>query len=479
MVRPRPLGRRQKKGIFLLPMSNSEIPTKVKNKELVAKRREQIVLAGIKLFSRKGFHETNLRELAEEAGISHGNIYDYVGTKQDIFFLIHEFINNLAMEKINRSIKNIDDPLDRLRRMVRIEFDLMYEWSDAILLLYQETHILDKPLLKALLKRERERVYRFEETIDECIKKGQLQNLNSRVAANLIKSMAETWVVKRWDLRGHADRMEMEKAIIDIISNGLLKRKTSALSGAEAGELQGKSVFIMNAGTLLGKAISFSLLSRGVRLVIQLTNAFTEEREYPISQPEKWNEAKIYSSHDYGPMTPELLKQIFKEFGPIDIIIHDLGMDNKRLDPEKEKGSGGSPSIKDNLDCAQILATHIQKEMRNKSSGRIIYLAPWAWDKDLDPISFQVAKAAIIELTKSMSRLLADVSTTVNCIVPGYIGGVRPLKAETERSSEAISNIPMGFIGEISDVLEALNFLISDKSKYLTGQVLKVSGGMT
>jgi len=449
-----------------------EIPTKVKNKELVTKRREQIVHAGIKLFSRKGFHETSLRELAEESGISHGNIYDYINSKQDIFFLIHEFINNIAIQKINRSIENIDDPLDRLRRMVRAEFDLMYEWSDAILLIYQETHILDKPLQKALLKRERERVYRIEETINECITKGQLRNFNSRVAANLIKSMTETWVAKRWDLRGHVDRMAMEKAIIDIISNGLLKMKTSSPSGAEVDELQGKSVLMINAGTLLGKAISFSLLSRGVRLAIQLTDEFTEEREYPISQPEKWNETKIYSFHDHGPTTPELFDKISHEFGPIDIIIHDLGMDRRYMNPENEKDSSTSLSIQGNLDCAQRLAAHIQKAMRKKSSGRIVYLAPWAWDKDLDPIGFRVAKAAIIEITKSMSRSLADVSTTVNCIVPGYIGGVRPSKAETERSSEAISDIPMGFIGEISDILEAVNFLISDKSKYLTGQVL-------
>ncbi|MEE4352239.1 MAG: SDR family oxidoreductase [Desulfatiglans sp.] len=455
-----------------------KIPTKVKNKELVAKRREQIVLAGIKLFSRKGFHETSLRELAEESGISHGNIYDYINSKQDIFFLIHEFINNIAIEKINRSIKNIDDPLDRLRRMVRAEFDLMYEWSDAILLIYQETHILNKPLLKPLLKRERERVYRFEETIEECIARGQLRPFNSRVAANLIKSMAETWVAKRWDLRGHADRMEMEKAIIDIIINGLVKRKIPSLSGGEVEELQGKSVLIMNAGTLLGKAICFSLLSRDVRMAIQLTDEFSDQREYPIPQPERLNETKIYSSHNTGPMTPELFKRIMDEFGPIDIIIHDLGMDSRHSTLEKATGPSGRLSIKENLDCAQKLAAPIQKEMRKKSQGRIVYLAPWAWDKDLDPIGFQMAKAAIIEFTKSMAGLLADVSTTVNCIVPGYIGGVRPLKVQTEKSSEVVNNIPMGFIGEISDVLEAVNFLISDKSKYLTGQVLKVTGGM-
>jgi len=135
----------------------------VRNKELVAKRREQIVLAAIKLFSEKGFHQTSLRELAELSGISHGNIYEYVGSKQDIFFLIHQFIDNIAVEESNRITEKVDDPLEKLRRMVKAEFKLMYDWSDAVLLLYQESHVLDSPLLRALLERERARVFLIEE----------------------------------------------------------------------------------------------------------------------------------------------------------------------------------------------------------------------------------------------------------------------------------------------------------------------------
>ena len=108
------------------------IPTTIKNKELVEKRREQIVLAAIKLFAKKGFHKATLRELSEEAGISHGNIYDYVGTKEDIFFLLHEFMDKLATDALRQSIKNIDNPFEKLGRMVRSEFNLMYKWADAI-----------------------------------------------------------------------------------------------------------------------------------------------------------------------------------------------------------------------------------------------------------------------------------------------------------------------------------------------------------
>jgi AcrR family transcriptional regulator len=96
-----------------------EIPTTVKNKELVERRRKQIVPAGIKLFSRNGFHKTTLKELAEEAGLSYSNIYDYVGSKEDIFFLTHDFLAGSAMEILNRSIEDIQDPIEKLRRMVR------------------------------------------------------------------------------------------------------------------------------------------------------------------------------------------------------------------------------------------------------------------------------------------------------------------------------------------------------------------------
>ena len=82
------------------------IPTTVKNKELVEKHREQIILAAIKLFSQKGFHKTTLRELSEEAGLSYGNIYDYVGSKEDIFSLIHDYSANLTMKALRESIEN-------------------------------------------------------------------------------------------------------------------------------------------------------------------------------------------------------------------------------------------------------------------------------------------------------------------------------------------------------------------------------------
>jgi len=455
------------------------VRTKVRNKELVARRREQIVLAAIKLFSQKGFHQTSLRELAEASGVSHGNIYEYVGSKQDIFFLIHQFIDNIAIRESNRTTENVDDPLEKLRRMVKAEFKLMYDWSDAVLLLYQETHVLDAPLLKALLKRERARVLRIEEVLREGMDKGQLRHFNTRVAANLIKSMAETWVVKRWDLRGHIDRMEMEKAILDVAFNGLLVGTSSAKGRCwENEELQGKSVLILGGESLLAKAIAFSLLTRGVRLAIQTRDGLGERREYPIPEPEKWQEAKIYSGKRYARLTAQLFTEIVDDFGHIDIVIHDLGIATKDSAAIKRKDGVLIDELQDKFSCAQELAGAIEKEMRKTRSERLLYLAPWAWDKFLDPIRYQTVRAGTEVLTKTMAQGMSDVSVNVNCIVPGFIGGVRPLSIEKEMSSRATEEIPFGYVGEITDVLDAVWFFISDRSKYVTGQVLGVSGGM-
>jgi len=66
----------------------------------------------------------------------------------------------------------------------------------------------------------------------------------------------------------------------------------------------------------------------------------------------------------------------------------------------------------------------------------------------------------------------------VNCVVPGLIADYKPLPIEKENLSESISLVPFGHFGEIPDVLEAIYFFLSDASKYMTGQVLEVGGGV-
>lgn len=453
-----------------------DIPTTVKNKTLVEKRRRQIILAAIKLFSIKGFHKTTLKELAEEAGLSHGNVYDYVGSKEDIFFLIHDFLASSAMDILNRSLENTQDPIDKLRRMVRGEFQLMDQWADALLLIYQESHILSGDFLRRLLEKERAHVEKFEIVIEECIDQGRLRDCNIRLTANMIKSMIDAWTIKRWDLRAHASQLEAERSILDMVFHGMLAEARGAQSGtSESDTLRGKTALVFNGGTVLGQGICAALVDRGIRVVTYICDQNTVAPSPVLPDAEKDLLTIIPGAHA-GRMTPEMLRNIEKQHGPIDIYLHDLGIGTTELPDESELGNVRR-KLEENLSWAQDLSEYFGEFMGDRASGRIVFIAPWAWDQYASPIRFETLRAGTEALSRAMATGLAGSGVNVNCIVPGYIRAVRPLKIEKAMKHEVVDEIPAGRLGEIYDVIDAMLFLIGDSSKYLTGQTLNITGG--
>lgn len=454
-----------------------DIPTTVKNKSLVEKRRRQIVMAGIKLFAKNGFYKTTLKELAVEANLSYGNIYDYVGSKEDIFFLIHEFLAGSAMDIINRSIENIQDPIDKLRRMVRAEFNLMDQWADALLLIYQESHILKGDFLRKLLQKEREHLGKFENVIEECISEGQLNDCDLRLTANLIKSMIDSWVIKRWDLRSYVNQLDAERMILEIIFNGLSRsEKNLAVLPQTFDDLQGKTVLLVNGGTVLGEAICSALVTKEVRLIVHVDDRHKVDKQPGNIDSQSCCEP-MHVIESQAHLTPINMQDVEEKYGPIDIYIHDLGIGtvNETLG---ENGRQTGSVLDGNMCYAHDLAGYFRDKMSARRSGRIIYLAPWGWDRYADAVRFETAKAGAIALSQVMSKDMAAAGVNVNCIVPGYIRASRPLKIEKKFKSMAAEEIPSGRLGELFDVIAAVFFLIGDGSKYLTGQVFNVTGGL-
>ncbi len=448
-----------------------EIPTTVKNKALVKKRRQQIIMAGIKLFSKNGYHKTTLKELAEEAGLSHGNIYDYVGSKEDIFFLIHDFLASSAMEILNNSLENIQDPIDKLRRMVRGEFNLMDQWADTLLLIYQESHILKGDFLRRLLEKERAHLEKFEIVINECIAKGQFKNCNVRLLANLIKSMIDSWTIKRWDLRGHANQLDAEGLILELVFNGLLAGEQDLPELPIPSDSHiGKTVLLVNGGTVLGQAICSMFLAQGLKLIVHV-----DSRNPSKNRENQSTCLPTCTIEQQEPLTSDQIQAIEKEYGPIDIYVHDLGIGTTEY-PLEKLSMRTYDLFEENLRCAHELATYFKTQMAQHRSGRIIYLAPWSWDRHTNLIRYETAKAGAIALCKAMSRSMAANGINVNCIVPGYIRSDRPQNIEKELNN-LDEKIPAGRLGEVFDITAAILFLIGDGAKYITGQVLNVTGG--
>ncbi len=199
-----------------------KIPTTIKNSKLVDKRRKQIIEAAIKLFARKGFHSATMRELSRAAKISHGNIYDYFGSKEDIFAMIHGYLAEENDSRFDAITRGAENPQEKLRQMIHSEIDVLNRLAEGTLLLYQESHILSKKYLKQVLHREREHVRRYEIILEEGVRARMFRPVNIRVMANLIKVMTQSWIFKRWDLKGHADQNEMEEEIWRLVFGGLM-----------------------------------------------------------------------------------------------------------------------------------------------------------------------------------------------------------------------------------------------------------------
>jgi AcrR family transcriptional regulator len=196
-----------------------QIPTNIKSKSLVKKRRQQIYDAAMKLFPQKGYSATTLREISKESGVALGNIYDYIKTKEDILYIIQE----KATEMIESFLLKRDSHMnskERLIRLINCEIDMVYKYENEILLIYQESHSWSKDLLHNSLANERRRIKRYEEVITQGIKEGVFKPVNPRIIANMIIMAVNTWVLRRWDLRKKVNIDDLRRCTLAALLNG-------------------------------------------------------------------------------------------------------------------------------------------------------------------------------------------------------------------------------------------------------------------
>jgi len=452
-----------------------DIPTSVKDPELVKKRRGQIIRAATRLFAQKGFHKTTIRDIAEKSGLSMGAIYEYIRTKEEVVVLNQDLFLESAGARLRQCIENVENPLEKLRRLIHTELHMMDRHADYLLFLTRERHYLTEKYGSLTLQLERTRLSIFDEVLEECIATGHIPLCNVRLVTQLIKVMIDSWVMKGWDLREHADIAEMEATIVEILWNGLPgKAHPGRLPAAEAFQLEGKSVFVANGGTLLGRAMVAFLVSKGARPTVYACNSDAESRSAP-HPPEPFPNIRVYSSRDYGPLDANLFKRIMSDMKELDVYLHDLGIGNTRADPGPDEMAEAGRRLEANLKSVQETAECLLEFASTRSSARCIYLAPWSWDRHANPIRYEAVKGAVVALTRMMAGELTRTSANVHCIVPGYIRSEGSSGIGGAFSDELIEKIPFDCLCNLSDVTNALLFLASDASKFLTGQVLEVS----
>jgi len=194
---------------------------------LVRRRQNQIFEAARKLFSEKGYHTTTLRELSKETGIGLGNMYSYIGNKKDILYLIYQKTSEIRLQEIDKRMRDVSDPRERLKMMIEAEIETMDRYQDLVMIIYQETHSMDRTFMKSMLSAEEGHVRRYEKILKEGIALGIFKQCNLIALAHLIKIMVDGWVLKRWAYREKVSLNEMKKLIISVVETGIIKSTKS------------------------------------------------------------------------------------------------------------------------------------------------------------------------------------------------------------------------------------------------------------
>ena len=241
---------------------------------------------------------------------------------------------------------------------------------------------------------------------------------------------------------------------------------------------EGKVAIVTGAAQGIGRAIAETLAQVGADIVVaDMDPGRAQEAVDAISKIGRrvmnvkvnvadWNDVK------------NMADRVLKEWGKIDILVNNAGITRDGL-LVRMKEEDWNLVLQVNLNGTFHCTKAVMQSMTKQRYGRIVNIASIVGAMgNAGQANYAASKAAVIGFTKTVAREYASRMVTVNAVAPGFIDTpmTQGLPAEVKETLQ--KQIPLGRLGQPSDVAEAVRFLASDEAGYITGQVLHVNGGM-
>ncbi len=239
-------------------------------------------------------------------------------------------------------------------------------------------------------------------------------------------------------------------------------------------------VIITGGSRGIGRAIAFRFADEKPKLVLlhfDPDDSAAKETLDRLTDKGVHGEAHRIDVSNRGDVD-RLFKDVLARFGRVDVLINNAGITKDGLlmrMREDEWDLVLSVNLKGVFNCTQAVIRSMVKER----SGRIVNISSVAGQiGNVGQTNYAASKAGIMGFTKSLAREVGSRVITVNAVAPGFINTEMTSSLPDKLKEAFLQQVPLARVGEPEDVAEAVHWLCSGGSKYITGQVIHVNGGL-
>lgn len=242
--------------------------------------------------------------------------------------------------------------------------------------------------------------------------------------------------------------------------------------------MENKTVLITGGSRGIGKAMSETFAKEGYNVLINFNKSENEAKELYTKLSEKNFSVKLFKADISNRADVEnMIDYCIKEFGGVDVLVNNAGISQDKLFTDitdEDWDSMMNINLKGSFYCSQVAL----KYMISEKKGNIINISSiWGISGASCEVHYSITKAGIIGMTKALAKEVGPSNIRVNSIAPGVIDTDMLSEYNKDDINVLVEETPLMRLGTPEDIANCAVFLASDKSNFITGQVISPNGG--
>jgi 3-oxoacyl-(acyl-carrier-protein) reductase len=244
-------------------------------------------------------------------------------------------------------------------------------------------------------------------------------------------------------------------------------------------QLEGRTALVTGASRGIGRAIALALAEEGADVAVNYVSSEGPAKQV-MEAIHKMGRRAILAQADVGdyPDTYRMAQDVLKEFGHLDILINNAGINSDKTFVKMDHASWRKV-LATNLDGVFNATKVLIDPMIKQSWGRVVNITSVIGQiGNFGQANYAASKAGVAAFTKSLAKELASKGVTVNCVAPGFTETEMVAAIPEKVKNKLLEQIPMKRFGKSEEVARACVFLCSKDGDYITGAELSINGGL-